>query len=96
MPCWLAKLTRRTNRPAPNGHLWFEHSGHTLWVAGSGRFVQAIEDTVLAQGGVFAFATREFLLAEQRHTLRQAMRFHSHPTDLLSVQAEHYEMRVLA
>ncbi len=29
--------------------VWFEHSGHTPWVSESGRFVQAMADTVLAQ-----------------------------------------------
>jgi pimeloyl-ACP methyl ester carboxylesterase len=29
--------------------VWFEHSGHTPWVSESGRFVQVVVDTVLAQ-----------------------------------------------
>jgi pimeloyl-ACP methyl ester carboxylesterase len=29
--------------------VWFEHSGHNPWVSESGRFVQVMVDTVLAQ-----------------------------------------------
>jgi hypothetical protein len=29
--------------------VWFEHSGHTLWVSKPDRFVQVVVDTSLAQ-----------------------------------------------